>query len=201
MMIIKIGGGNRINLESIAHDLINIKEPYILVHGANGLRDQLAELLHKPRRRVISVIGYSSVWSDEDTIDLQMMAYAGLRNKRLVELLQQQGIHAVGLSGLDGGVIRGQRNAGIRVIEEGKRKMVRDLSGKPREVNKFLLDLLLANGFVPVLTVPILDERGVAINAENDDVVALLQRVYEAQRVVHLLEAPGFCKIVPMRVP
>lgn len=192
MLIIKVGGGHTISIERIAEDLVNISEPYIIVHGANSVRDELAERLQKPRRRVTSISGYSSVLSDQDTIDLQMMAYAGLRNKRFVELLQQQGIAAVGLSGLDGAVIRGQRNPGIRVLEDGKRKMIRDLSGKPKNINKPFLDLLLQHGYVPVLTVPILDETGVAINSENDDIVALLQEVFQARCVLHLLEAPGF---------
>jgi acetylglutamate/LysW-gamma-L-alpha-aminoadipate kinase len=121
-----------------------------------------------------------------------MMAYAGLRNKRLVELLQQYGVNAVGLSGLDGRVIQARRNRGIRAREGGKLKLLRDLSGKPRKINRQLLDLLLDNGYTPVLTVPLLDENSCAVNSENDDVVALLQAEYGAKTVVNLIEAPGF---------
>ncbi|MCP5103501.1 MAG: [LysW]-aminoadipate kinase [bacterium] len=191
MMIIKIGGGAAINLEGIAEDLSRLEEPFIIVHGANALRDSLAEQLQVPKKTVTSVSGYTSVFSDRDIIDLQMMAYAGLRNKRIVELFQQRGINAVGLSGLDGGVIRGKRNAGIRVREGGKLKLLRDFSGKPKEINKALLDVLLGNGYTPVLTVPIIDESNVAINSENDDIVVLLQEVYGAERVLHLIEAAG----------
>ena len=191
MIILKIGGGNDINLEGIAHDLPGVEEPFIIVHGANALRDSLAERLQIPKKTVTSVSGYTSVFSDREIIDLQMMAYAGLRNKRIVELLRQNNIDAVGLSGLDGGVIRGKRNAGIRVRENGKLKLLRDLSGKPKSVNTSLLNLLMENGYVPVLTMPISDETNTAINSENDDVVAVLQGVYRAKRVVHLIEAPG----------
>jgi len=191
VIILKIGGGNDINLEGIANDLRGVEEPFIIVHGANALRDSLAERLQTPKKTVTSVSGYSSVFSDREIIDLQMMAYAGLRNKRIVELLRQNDIDAVGLSGLDGGVIRGKRNAGIRVRENGKLKLLRDLSGKPKTVNTSLLDLLMENGYVPVLTMPISDETNTAINSENDDVVAVLQGVYRAKRVVHLIEAPG----------
>ncbi len=192
MLIIKIGGGNTINLRGIVEDLKGLDEPFIIVHGANGLRDQLAEDLGRPRKVVTSVSGYDSVLSDENTIDLQMMAYAGLRNKRLVEMCQQAGINAVGLSGLDGAVIRGKRNRGIKVQEGNKKKIIRDFSGKPKEINRDLLDLLLNNGYIPVLCVPIIDETGVAINSENDDIVKVLQGVFEARGVVHLIEAPGF---------
>ena len=47
----------------------------------------------------------------------------------------QRGVPALGLTGLDGGLIRGRRNTGIRSREDGKFSGRRDLSGKPREVN------------------------------------------------------------------
>jgi len=84
MIIIKIGGGEGINLEGIIQDLAQLKESFIIVHGANALRDKLAEDLKQPKKVVTSVSGYSSVYSDESLIDLMMMAYAGVRNKRIV---------------------------------------------------------------------------------------------------------------------
>ena len=117
MIVLKIGGGDGINLAGIALDLAEISEPMIVVHGANGLRNRLAEKLGHTVQTVTSVSGYTSVLSDSDTLDLMMMAYAGLRNKRLVELLQQNGVNAVGLSGIDGRVVQARRNRGIRVRE------------------------------------------------------------------------------------
>jgi len=193
-LILKIGGGKDIALENIIADLSGVSEPYIIVHGANALRDELAEKLNKPRQRITSISGYGSVLSDQDTIDLQMMAYAGLRNKRIVEMCQTKGINAVGLCGLDGALIRGRRHPGIRVNEGGKRKMIRDFSGKPTSINTDFLHLLISNSYVPVVTVPILDETGVAVNSENDDIVALLQSQLQAKRVIHLIEAPGFMR-------
>jgi acetylglutamate/LysW-gamma-L-alpha-aminoadipate kinase len=125
-------------------------------------------------------------------IDLMMMSYAGIRNKRIVELCHKHGINAVGLSGLDGKAVQGVRNKGIRVYQDGKQKIVRDFSGKPESVNKGLIHLLLENGYVPVLTVPIVDEENNAINTENDDVVRVLQHAIRAGTVINLIEAPGF---------
>jgi acetylglutamate/LysW-gamma-L-alpha-aminoadipate kinase len=191
MLIVKIGGGRTINLPAIVEDLSQIEEPYVVVHGANHLRDKLADRLNIPKEVVTSISGYASVLSDQQTIDLQMMAYAGLRNKRLVEMCQRADINAVGLCGLDGRVIQGRRNRGIRVCREGKKILLRDFSGKPQAINRLFLDILQDNGFVPVLSVPIADEQGMAINSENDDIVALLHREYRAATIVHLIEAPG----------
>jgi len=192
MWIVKIGGGESINIDGIIQDLSEIDQKFIIVHGANALRDDLAEKLNLPKKTVTSVSGYSSVFSDEDALDVMMMAYSGLRNKRIVEKCQQNGINAVGLTGIDGQCIQGLRNRGIRVKEGQKLRMLRDFSGKPRAVNKKLLDILFENGFTPVLTVPIIDENNFAINSENDDIVNLLQSSFNADTIIQLIEAPGF---------
>jgi acetylglutamate/LysW-gamma-L-alpha-aminoadipate kinase len=152
----------------------------------------LAEDLGQPKQVITSVKGYASVYSDEKLLDVMMMAYAGLRNKRIVELCHQHDINAVGLSGIDGKVIQGKRNRGIRVMQNGKKKIVRDYSGKPATVNEGFLQMLLEKDYVPVLTVPIIDEHNVAINTENDDVVRVLQKSLRADTILNLIEAPGF---------
>ena len=192
MIIIKIGGGREINIPGIIRDLGELNEKFVIVHGANALRDQLCEDLGQPKQVLTSVKGYTSVYSDEKLLNAMMMAYAGLRNKRIVESCHQHGINAVGLTGLDGKLIRGKRNTGIRVYQNQKLKIVRDFSGKPETVNTPFLDLLLKNGYVPVLTVPIIDEQDAAINTENDDVVRVLQQALQADTVINLIEAPGF---------
>ncbi len=135
MVIVKIGGGDSLNLPGIIADLAELDEPVVMIHGANALRDRIAERMGHEKRVLTSVSGYSSVFSDQDALDVILMAYSGLRNKRIVELCQQHGINAVGLTGLDGRVIQGRRNKGIRVREGGRNLIKRDLSGKPREIN------------------------------------------------------------------
>ena len=192
MLLIKIGGGESINLEAIIDDLAKQEQPFIIVHGANVLRDQLAKKMGMEKTILTSASGYSSVFSDQDAIDVIMMSYAGLRNKRIVELCQQRNINAVGLTGLDGRLVQGERNKGIRVRENGKTLIKRDFSGKPRSINSELLQLLLDNGYCPVLTIPIVDENGFAINSENDDIITQLASALEIETVIQLIEAPGF---------
>lgn len=191
MLILKIGGGRDINVDGIAEDLSALSEPAVVVHGANAWRDDLAARLGAERKVLTSASGYESTYSDDEAIDVLLMAYAGLRNKRLVEAFARRGIRALGLTGLDGGLVRGRRNPGIRSLEGGKVIVRRDHSGKPTSVNEPLLRMLLEAGYLPVLTVPIADENGTALNSENDDVVALLQGVLGAETVVQLIEAPG----------
>lgn len=191
MKIIKLGGGMDIDLDAFARDLAGHDGPMVIVHGANGLRNHIAEKLNAPIRTVTSLSGYQSVLTDDETIDLMLMTYAGLRNKRLVEICRRHGINAVGLTGVDAGLVIGRRNRGIKTKVNDKKVIMRDLSGKPQAVNTPFLHLLLDNGYVPIICPPILDENLQAINTENDDVVALLARELRAKAVVQLIEAPG----------
>ena len=167
MILVKIGGGRDVNLPGIAEDLAEVSAPFIVVHGANAVRDAIAAKLGTPTQVVTSVSGYTSVLSDKAALDAILMGYAGVQNKRIVELLQQHGVNAVGLSGIDGRAIQGQRNKGIRVRKNGKTLIVRDFSGKPRSANKELFQLLLDGGYAPVLSIPIIDERHTAINSRE----------------------------------
>lgn len=192
MLIVKIGGGESLNLPGIIQDLSELDEDMIIVHGANVLRDEVARKMGFEKQVLTSASGYASVFSDQNALDAILMAYSGLRNKRIVELCQQKGINAVGLTGIDGRLIQGQRNKGIRVREQGKNLIKRDFSGKPKTINTELLKLLLEDDYTPVLTIPIIDEHGIAINSENDDIVCVLQRALSADSVIQLIEAPGF---------
>ena len=192
MLIVKVGGGEAVNLAGVADDLASIDTACIVVLGANAVRNELAARLGSSTRTLTSISGYTSVFSDETALDVIMMAYSGLRSKRFVELCQRRGVNAVGLSGIDARVVTGERNRGIRVREGGKTLIKRDFSGKPRSVNAELLRILLEGGYTPVLTIPIADEKGFAINSENDDIVNVLQGTLGAERIVQLIEAPGF---------
>ena len=194
MYIVKVGGGREINLLGIVNDLAVLEVPFVVVLGANALRDDIGRKLGLEKQELTSVSGYTSIYSDESAIDLIMMAYAGLRNRRFVELCQRHDINAVGLTGLDGRLVQGERNRGIRVREGGKMLIKRDFSGKPRSVNTPLLELLLEQSYRPVLSIPIVDEQGFAINSENDDIVNVLQEGLHADRILQLIEAPGFLK-------
>ncbi|MEM3374244.1 MAG: acetylglutamate kinase [Candidatus Woesearchaeota archaeon] len=197
MIIIKIGGGKEININGIAKDLKiflekNNNEKIVVVHGANYLRDELAKKLNVEKKVLKSIKGFESVYSDEEAIDLILMSYSGLKNKRIVEKFLQNGLNAIGLSGIDGSLVVGQRNQGIRINDNGKIKIVRDFSGKPKSINLNLLILLLDNKYIPIISIPILDENNFAINTENDDIVSLLNEKLNADLIISFIEARGF---------
>jgi acetylglutamate/LysW-gamma-L-alpha-aminoadipate kinase len=85
-------------------------------------------------------------------MDIFNMVYAGKMNKMLVEKLQKEGINVIGLAGLDGRILEGSQKEALKIIEDGKKKILRgDLSGMIERVNVKLLRLLLENVYTPVL--------------------------------------------------
>jgi [amino group carrier protein]-L-2-aminoadipate 6-kinase len=102
------------------------------VHGGSDETNRLAAQLGHPPRFVTSPSGYTSRYTDRQTLEIFLMAAAGKLNKVLVERLQRRGVRAVGLSGLDGRILEGQRKAVIRIVEDGKQKMLRDRTGEQR---------------------------------------------------------------------
>ena len=118
MRIIKVGGGASINLEGVVKDLVERQNRPLWSTEPNA-PDELAAKLGTPNKWLPRSLATPACFRRGcDRRDL--MSYAGLRNKRLVELCQRHGVNAVGLTGIDGGVVKGARNKGIRVREGSK---------------------------------------------------------------------------------
>ena len=128
-------------------------------------------------------------FTDAETMKVFEMVLPGKLNTQLVEGLQTQGVNAVGLSGVDGGLLEGKRKAAVRVLEDGKKKIRRgDHSGKIESVNADLLETLLSGGYTPVVTVPMLGAEGdggyTAVNADADRAAAAVAGALGADLVV-----------------
>jgi [amino group carrier protein]-L-2-aminoadipate 6-kinase len=168
-LVIKLGGSAGIDVDRFLRDLSTLDRPYVLVHGANVELDALMRRLGVEPRLVTSSTGQVSRFTDKDTMDLFLMAYCGKVNKRIVETLRRNGVNAIGLCGLDGGIAVGRRKSRIRAVENGKTKMLDgDYAGSIEAIDTKLLCLLLANGYVPVLSPPGLSRDGEAINVDGD---------------------------------
>ena len=120
------------------------------------------------------------------------MVYCGKVNKGLVERLQSQGINAVGLSGMDGRIWQGPRKKAIRVVENGRKRIVRDnYTGRVDQVNTELLNNLLDAGNLPVLTPPAISYEGEAINVDGDRAAAATAAAMGATDLIILSNIPG----------
>jgi [amino group carrier protein]-L-2-aminoadipate 6-kinase len=198
MLLVKIGGGSGIAIEPAVADLaerIRAGRKVVLVHGASGETNALAERLGKPPRFVTSVSGLESRYTDRETLEIFEMAYCGKANKALVEAFQKRGVNAVGLSGLDGRVFEGKRKDTITILEGGKRKVLRgDYTGKVERVNLGLVSLLLDNGFLPILCPPAASCEGEAVNVDGDTAAAMLAAALKADDFLMLSNVPGLLR-------
>lgn len=199
MYVIKIGGGAAIDdaaYSRFADDLVELHAagtPFVVVHGGNAEFSRLSAALGMPPRMITNDKGRVSRYTDRDTIDAMLMTYCGKVNKTIVAIFQQKGINAVGLSGIDGRIATGRRKAVLRGIEDGKAKVLRDdHAGTIEAVDTSLITLLLANGYVPVLTPPALAlEEARPINVDGDKLALALARELSASAMLFFSDTPG----------
>lgn len=202
VIVVKVGGGEGVDLDTVCADvaaLVAEGQPVVLVHGGSHLTNVLSEKLGVPPRFVTSVSGHTSRYTDQATLDVFTMAYAGQVNKRIVERLQKLGCNALGLSGADGRLWTGPRKDAIKIIDdEGRRRMLRDdHTGRVDHVNADLLKTLLTAGYTPVLTPPALSDQGELINVDGDRAAAATAAALGADTLVILSNVPGLLKTFP----
>jgi acetylglutamate/LysW-gamma-L-alpha-aminoadipate kinase len=201
MIVLKIGGSEGINYDFIADDiaaLVKEGRPLLVVHGGSALTNKVAEQLGHPPEFVTSVSGYTSRRTDRRTLEIFEMVYCGQMNKGLVEKLQVRGVNAVGLSGLDGRIWEGPRKDAIKVVQNGRRRVIRDdYTGKVEKVNTALLRMLLEAGALPVLTPPAASYEGEAINVDGDRAAAATAAALRAEALVILSNVPGLLEKFP----
>ena len=198
MIVIKAGGGKGVNTESVCADvagLVQQGEQVVLVHGGSHETTVIAEKLGHPPRFVTSRSGHSSRYTDRETLEILTMVAAGKINKLLVERLQKLGINAIGLSGVDGRLLEGKRKPALRIVENGKDKVLRgEYSGIIEKVNAGLLQTLLAAGYVPVIAPLAISYGGDALNVDGDRVAAAIASALKAETVVILSNVPGLLR-------
>lgn len=194
MLVIKLGGSAGIDPATTLDDLAALwpGERIVFVHGANAALDAFQRQVGHELRLVTSSSGQVSRFTDQETMDDLLAIYAGRVNKRLVEGLRMRGVNAVGLTALDGGIASGPRKDTIRVVEDGKPKVLRgDYAGSIKEIDTRLVDLLLDNGYLPVLTPPAVSLNGEAINVDGDKLSLRLAEALKADAMVLLSNTAG----------
>jgi acetylglutamate/LysW-gamma-L-alpha-aminoadipate kinase len=171
-VVVKIGGARAVDPEGALADIGALKDDgadVAVVHGGSTAVDETLEKMGIEPEYVETPSGVVGRFTDAETMDVFKMAMSGLVNTDLVTGLQNQGVDAVGLSGVDGQLLYGPRKEAVRVVEDGKKKIRRgDHSGSIKEVNGELLETLLDDGYTPVASPPMLADDGVAVNTDAD---------------------------------
>jgi acetylglutamate kinase len=119
--------------------------------------------------------------TDAETLDVATMVLAGTLNTGVVSSLVTHDVPAVGLSGVDGGLLM------------ARRRSAPDLGfvGEVVHVNADVLRTLVAKGFVPFVASIAMDENGQAYNVNADVVASELAVAMEAEKLVYINDVPG----------
>ena len=181
IVVVKYGGNAMINetlkqqvMEDIALLwLIGVK--VVLVHGGGP---EISETMKKFGKEAKFVNGLRV--TDKETVDIVQMVLAGKINKTLVNLIQMKGGHAVGLSGIDGGIIEA--------------KMKNEALGYVGEITKIrpqpITDLLEKN-YIPVISTIASDRQGNTYNINGDTAAASIAGALQAERLIMMTDIAG----------
>ena len=184
IVVIKYGGNAMINEElkqQVMEDiallwLIGVK--VVLVHGGGP---EISDVMKKFGKEAVFVDGLRV--TDKETVDIVQMVLAGKVNKSLVTLLQKKGGHAVGLSGMDGGLIEA--------------KMKDERLGYVGQITKIrpqpITDLLEKN-YIPVISTVASDRDGHSYNINGDTAAAYIAGALGAERLIMMTDIAGILR-------
>jgi acetylglutamate/LysW-gamma-L-alpha-aminoadipate kinase len=201
MIVVKIGGSQGVNLDAVCQDaagLIQQGQKILLVHGGSAETNAISEQLGHPPRFVTTATGFTSRYTDRATLEIFAMVTAGKINTILVERMQRYGVNALGLSGVDGRLMVAQRKDAIRIIENGRKLLLRDdYTGKIETVNSALLHALMQSGYTPVIAPLALSTQGDALNVDADRAAAMVAGAVQAEELIILTNVPGLMRSFP----
>lgn len=184
IVAVKYGGNAMVNeqlkqqvMEDIALLwLIGVK--VVLIHGGGP---EISQTMKKLGKQAVFVDGLRV--TDKETVDIVQMVLAGKVNKNLVNLLQMKGGHAVGLSGIDGGIIEA--------------RMKDEALGFVGEITKIrtqpIMDLLEKN-YIPVISTVASDCQGNTYNINGDTAAACIAGALKAQRLILMTDVGGILR-------
>ena len=194
-LVLKVGGevlGDRHALAGFANqvsllDQLGIK--VVVVHGGGPQASRLAERLGIP----VETVAGRRVTSSE-TLEVAKMVYAGTLNTEVLAALLRCQVQAVGLSGVDAGLVMARRRPVIEMEDpDSGRRLKVDFGwvGEVEAVAPHLLEHLLAGGFVPVVCSLAAGDDGAVYNVNADTIAASLAVALKAAKLVLLTGMDG----------
>ncbi|MGP1496632.1 MAG: acetylglutamate kinase [Treponema sp.] len=186
IVVVKYGGNTMLNDElktAVMEDIVllnTIGIKVVLVHGGGPEINHMLERIGKESKFVDGLR-----YTDSETMEIVQMVLTGKLNKEIVSRLLQKGGKAVGLSGVDSGLLKAKKS-------EKDLGFVGDVTETNPEILLSLLDL----GFIPVVsTVAIGEENESAIyNINADTAAAKIAVALKAEKFVQLTNVPGILR-------
>lgn len=193
VVVIKCGSGT--DTAALCADVAELRAQgtlVVLIHGGSAAMASLAGQLGVELRQLTAPDGVVTRYTDEATLDVLMLALAGRVKPALLAQLARHGVRAIGLTGIDAGLLRARRKHAMRAVVDGRVTIARgNLSGRIATVDAALLWMLIEQGLVPVVSPPALDEDGGPVNINADRVAAAVAIALGAGSLVFLTGSPG----------
>jgi acetylglutamate kinase len=190
-IVIKYGGNAMTDdklKSSFAHDIVLLKligiNP-VVVHGGGPQIDDLLKQLGKKGEFVQGMRV-----TDAETMDVVEMVLGGQVNKEIVNLINQHGGRAVGLTGKDGGLIRAKK---MLVRANGSSDEMIDIGqvGEVDSIDPELVHQLHTNDFIPVIAPLGVGKKGETYNINADLVAGKMAEILKAEKLIVLTNTPG----------
>ena len=181
IVVIKYGGNAMVNeqlKEQVMEDiallwLIGVK--VVLVHGGGP---EISDTMKKLGKEAVFVDGLRV--TDKETVDIVQMVLAGKVNKTLVNLIQMKGGHAVGLSGIDGGIIEATtKNEALGFV------------GQITKIRTQPITDLLEKNYIPIISTVASDRQGNVYNINGDTAAAFIAGALGAERLIMMTDIAG----------
>ena len=188
--VVKAGGGvfadtesTRVLIEQIAI-LHYFGVRVVMVHGGGPQTTEVADALGVPTRMV-----EGRRVTDQKSVDVTAMVLNGLINTRILGICRELNIDAVGISGVDAGLVLAHKRPPVKVLsgEVVDYGFVGDID----LVDTTVLRKLLDNGLMPVVSPLSADDKGVLLNINADTVAAAIGATLGAEKLVLCTGAPG----------
>jgi acetylglutamate kinase len=158
----------------------------VLVHGGGPQLDHLQATLGIETQMV-----NGRRVTDQKSIDVTAMVLNGIINTRILAICRALDIEAIGLSGVDAGLIRAHKRGPVPVFAGSSESVDYGLVGDIDSVNVAVLERLLSNGLMPVVSPLSADPNGTLLNINADTVAAAIGGALSAEKLVLCTGAPG----------
>src|SRR6266699_178353 len=179
-------------LSSLAEELALLHQVGIRVCVVHGGGKQLSDLARKLGIEQTIIEGRRV--TDDDTLEMAKMIFAGKINTDILAALRHRGVEAVGLSGVDGNIVHAERRPPKEVVnrETGESEHV-DFGnvGDVVSINTRLLAVLLDHGYLPVISSLGADAEGTVFNINADTIAAEIAIQLRAEKLILLTDVDG----------
>ena len=157
----------------------------VLVHGGGPQLTELSAALGVPTQMI-----EGRRVTDQRSIDVTVMVLNGLINTRVLAMCRDLNIDAVGISGVDAGLVRAHKRPPVRLSADGE-PVDFGYVGDVDAVDTTVLKKLLDNGLMPVVSPLSADENGTLLNINADTVAAALGAALGAEKLILCTGTPG----------